>query len=289
MPISRSLLFLAALSTAGFCADRSPEQQTAIDLYHARQNAEAATQFSRLAAKDSANAEAHHYLGLLALRREDHAAARTHHEKAVASAPTNSVYHLRLGDAYLLTGERSGMFAKLGWLKKCKAAYDQAVELDPTNLEARASLAEYYQEVPGFMGGGLDKAYAQADEITKLDSVRGRTVRAGVLGSEKKYAEAFALYDAALAESPGAYRALYGSGRLAAITGERIDDGIKHLTKTLTLALPENSASHAPAHWRLGMLYEKKGDKNSARAAYEAALKADPQFDRAKKALRGLD
>ncbi|MBI3885481.1 MAG: hypothetical protein HY302_07105 [Opitutae bacterium] len=289
MNASRILLFQLVLAVAAAGAPRSADQQAAVELYAARQDAEARTLFARLAAKEPADAEAHHYLGQLALRAEDHAAARLHHEKAVSLAPANSLYHLRLGDAYLLTGEKSGMFSMSGWLKKCKASYDQALALDPANIDARASLLEYYQDVPGFMGGGMEHAYAQADAITKLDSARGRTARAGVLVADKKYSEAFALYDAVLADAPADYRALYGSGRLAAITGQRVTDGIRRLNQCLALPAPENSAGLAALQWRLGMLHEKNGDKAAARVAYEGALKADPKFDRAKKALRALN
>lgn len=289
MPLKRFLLTIVGLVLAAHCAARSLELQAAIDLYHSRQDAAASAQLAKLTAANTSDAEAFHYLGLLALRRADLAAARAHHEKAVALAPANSAFHLGLGDAYLTTGEQSGMFAMAGWLKKCKAAYDKAVELDPANIEARANLVEFYQDVPGFMGGGMDKAYAQADEIIKLDSVRGRTARASVQVAEKKYAEAFATYDSVLVESPADYRALYGFGRLAAITGLRTDDGIRFLEKARTVPPPATSANLAGLHWRLGMLYEKKGDKRSARGAYEGALKVDPRFDRASKALRALN
>jgi Tfp pilus assembly protein PilF len=42
------------------------------------------------------------------------------------------------------------------------------------------------------------------------------------------------------------------------------------------------------AHWRMGMIYEHKGDVAQARRAYEAALKADPDNKEAQKALKKL-
>jgi tetratricopeptide (TPR) repeat protein len=42
------------------------------------------------------------------------------------------------------------------------------------------------------------------------------------------------------------------------------------------------------AHYALGQAYEKKGDKEKAKKAYEAALKYNPQYEQAKEALDKL-
>ena len=49
----------------------------------------------------------------------------------------------------------------------------KAIELDPKNIRARNSAMEFCRQAPGFLGGGMDKAYEQATEIKKLDPVRG--------------------------------------------------------------------------------------------------------------------
>src|SRR5207253_366475 len=104
-------------------------------------------------------------------------------------------------------------------------------------------------------------------EIRKLDAGRGRLAFASLYASEKKYAEAFAELDETLKAAPDDYPALYQVGRLAAVSGERVDRGIAALQKCLTLAPPPNAPGHDAAHWRLGNLWEKKGDKPAARAA----------------------
>jgi len=43
------------------------------------------------------------------------------------------------------------------------------------------------------------------------------------------------------------------------------------------------------AHWRLGMLYEIKGDKAAAKKHYEQALALDPNNDNARKSLEALE
>jgi tetratricopeptide (TPR) repeat protein len=228
------------------------------------------------------------YLGRLALQREDHEKATGHLEKAVALNPMDARHHHRLGDAYGLAARKASFFSQMGLARKCKASYEKAVELDPKSLDARFALLGFYQQAPGIAGGGMDKAHAQAQEIKKLDAGRGRQAIAGLYIVEKKYAEAFAEFDAVLKEKPDDYGALFQSGRLAAISGERLDQGLKALRQCLAQSPPENQPSHAAAHWRIGNILEKQNDKAGARAAYEAALQVDPKFPQAIESLKKL-
>jgi tetratricopeptide (TPR) repeat protein len=210
-------------------------------------------------------------------------------EQAAALAPASSDLQRQLGDAYGFAAQKAGMLSKMGLAKKCKAAYDKAVALDPGNIDARWSVMEYCRQAPGFVGGGMDGAYAQAEEIRKLDPNRGRIALATLYVSEKKMVEAFGLFDEALKEDPASYIALYQLGRLSAMTGQRLDQGIANLRKCLTLAPPPGQPGAAPVNWRIGNILEKKGDKAAAKAAYEAAVAADANFVPAIESLRKLN
>lgn len=210
-------------------------------------------------------------------------------EQAAALAPANSDYQRQLGDAYGFAAQKAGMLSKMGWAKKCKAAYEKAVALDPRNLDARWSVMEYCRQAPGFVGGGMDQAYAQAEEIRKLDANRGRIALATLYVAEKKMVEAFGLFDEALKSDPDNYTTLYQLGRLSAMTGQRLDQGIDNLRKCLTLPQPAGQPGYAPVNWRIGNILEKKGDKAAAKAAYEAAISIDPGFVPALESLRKLD
>ena len=95
-------------------------------------------------------------------------------EKATTLDSTKSEYFLQLGSAYGLSATKAGLFAKVGFAKKCKAAFDKAVELDPTSINARWSVMEFCRQAPGFLGGGRVAAYVQAAAIKRLDPRRGR-------------------------------------------------------------------------------------------------------------------
>ena len=268
---------------------------TALDaarvLYNQRgQSAEAQKAFEALAATDPKNADVNFFLGQLANRRNDPAKALTYFQAAVAAAPTEARHHHGLGDAYGRSAQKAGILSQLGLAKKCVAAYERAVALEPTNLDFRASLFEFYRRAPGIAGGGLDKATAQAEAITKIDAQRGRFAFATLYVGEKKYAEALAQFDEALKTNPDDYTCLYQIGRLAAVTGQYLDRGLTCLRRCLELPIPDslNTPGHAAAHWSIGTILEAKKDLPAARAAYEAAVKLDPQFTPAAAALKKL-
>jgi tetratricopeptide (TPR) repeat protein len=239
-------------------------------------------------AAEPQDAEAHYLLGLALLNQNKGDTAVAPLEKATALAPTNSEYQRALGDAYGVSAQKAGLFSKLGFARKCKAAYDRAVELDPKSVDARVSLMQFCMAAPSIVGGGIDKAYAQAEEIKKLDPAQGRTAYALLYLAEKKYPEALAALDEVLKDTPNDYEALYQLGRLAAITGDRLDRGLATLRQCLTLTPPAGQPPHAAVHWRIGNILEKQGDKAAAKAAYEASLRVDPNFKSAADALKKL-
>jgi tetratricopeptide (TPR) repeat protein len=286
----RRILFVLFASLAvRAAADDSPLKQQITGLFHDKKWSEAQAALEKLTAAEPDNAEAFFYLGESFLYRDQGEPAVPPLEKAVALAPANSDYRRHLGDAYGLSAQQAGFFSKTGWALKCKAAYEKAVELDPKNVTARQSLLEFYRQAPGFAGGGMDLAYAEAAEIQKIDPVRGRLAYAGLYVGEKKYSEAFAIYEEILTTAPDDYAALYQIGRLAAVSGQRLDSGLAALRRCLKMTPPADQPGTAPTNWRLGNILEKKGDKAGARVAYEAALKADPKFAQAIESLKKLD
>lgn len=209
-------------------------------------------------------------------------------EKAVELSPDDGEYHRQLGDAYGLAAQKAGMLGKMSLGRKCLAAYEKAVALEPANLDARSSLMTAYQQAPVMMGGGSGKAWEQAAEIKKLDATRGCIAYAMLYLGEKKYAEAFTELDEALKGGPENYSALYQFGRAAALSGERLDRGIEALQRCLALAPAPGSPGHDAANWRLGNLWEKKGDAKAARTTYQAALAITPGYAHAIDALKKL-
>jgi len=237
-----------------------------------------------------ADAEASYQLGVSLMLQDKHDEAIAHFDKAVALAPDNSEYHRALGDAHGLVAVHASKLHALGHAKKCKAALEKAVALDPNNMQARISLVLFYIHVPGIAGGSDKKGWKQVEEIEKLDPALGWRARVIACMADKRHAEARALLDAKLASDPDCYFTLSQIGRLAYETKTDTDGGIAALQRALQLQLTPDQTSprHARVQYWLGALHERNKDKSSARAAYEAALALSPGMKEAKTALAKL-
>ena len=239
-------------------------------------------------------------------------------ERAVELEPESSARHHWLGRAYLEKLDRVSMFKKLGYSKKVLAQYHRAIELDPDNVDARASLAGYYFNAPGIAGGDDDLGMEQVGEVAKRDAKRGHVLtaeahiakqrpaeaaealraaiaadpadpvpryRLGLLHQgEKSWEAAFEVFETAVGETDDP-RCLYQLGRTAVLSGRRLDVGRRAFERYIA----EGRGKLVPhAHWRLGMIHEKQGRKDLAREEYETALRLDPDNEEARDALKRL-
>src|ERR1700676_2673043 len=106
-------------------------------------------------------------------------------QKAVSLEPGNAQYHLWLGRSYGEKADHSGFLSAAGLAKKVRGEFENAVRLNPNSAEARTDLAEFYLEAPGIVGGGRDKAEAQAKKLAAMDPVKAGWVK-GRLAEKKK-------------------------------------------------------------------------------------------------------
>jgi tetratricopeptide (TPR) repeat protein len=292
-----------------------------IRLYEAREHAAAEAYFEKALAADARDAEALHFLGRLAMIDDKDRDAARLFERAIAIVPDNSVYQMWLGRAYGRQAQRAGALSKMGLAKKTRKAMERAVSLDGANIEAREDLLQYYAQAPGIVGGSMEKAFAQASEIERLDPVRGARARASLYEREKKWADAERTYTALLRDHPTApsvelqlglfyarseqwekafehfegmlrrdpsnLSALFQLGRTGALSGQRLERAAAALRGYLE-AGPERGGSLPPpaaAHFRLGNVLEQSGDRAAAKAEYEETLRLQPDHREAKEAL----
>jgi tetratricopeptide (TPR) repeat protein len=287
MRISGVVLLFIICTSASFALDEAA-YKSAVDLYGKGRPLEAQKAFEALAVANPDNSSIQFYLGRLALQRNDHTQAVQYLERAASLSPGDSRIHLRLGDAYGISAQKAGLFSQLDWARKCREEYEKAVELDPKNIDAHWSLMEYCRQAPSIAGGGLDKALVQAQEIKKLDPARGRLALGDIYTADKKFDLAFNEFDEVLKVEPANYEALFQTGRLAVISGERLEQGLAALRRCLTQVPRPGQPPLAAVHGRIGNILEKQGNKPGARAAYETALTIDHKFSQASESLRRL-
>ena len=84
-----------------------------------------------------------------------------------------SAHHLWLANSIGEQAQHTNKLKQPFMARRIKSEFDKAVELDPTSIDARHGLIQFYSQAPGVMGGSMDKAKEQAREIEKLNAMRG--------------------------------------------------------------------------------------------------------------------
>ncbi|HEV3205398.1 MAG TPA: tetratricopeptide repeat protein [Terriglobales bacterium] len=244
-------------------------------------------------------------------------------EKAVTLQPDNSRYHMWLGRAY---GEKANdvIFFKAASLAgKVRNEFEAAVRLDSNNVDARSDLGEFYLEAPGMVGGGRDKAEAQAQALATLDAGKSHYLNGRIAEKKKDLATAEKEYRAAIEATHGSaltwfnlalfYRhqlrwdamedainhatsaqvdrpeILMESGEILIRSGRNFPAAVRFLRRYLALNSKVEEAPAFKAHYLLGTALEQQGDKQAAAQEYRAALSLAKDFSRAQEALDRLN
>lgn len=264
-----------------------------------------------------------YYLGRIALYDNDDDEGIHRFERAVELEDGNALYHHWLGTAIGGVALRANKFKQPFLARRIRKEWERAVELDPEYVDARISLAGFYAVAPGIMGGGLDKARAQAAEITRRNAMRGAMTRALIAAREKNGAEEEATYQQAITAAPdsaapyfalatayardakaddalaaiGRYAkrhpndawSLYHTGRTAGTTGQQLDRGETALRQFL-MSPPSDAhpSAFAGAHYALGQIARHQGATDAAREHFRAALKLNPNMQAAQRELDSM-
>jgi cytochrome c-type biogenesis protein CcmH/NrfG len=225
-------------------------------------------------------------------------------QKAVSLRPSNSEFHLWLGRAYGEKASRANFLSAAGLAKKVRNEFETAVRLNPGNLEARADLAQFYVEAPGLVGGGKDKAEAQARELATLDPPEAEMIQAWIAEKNKNLPETENHLRAAVNLSKGRAGAWLALAEFYRRTSriDKMQDALEHavsannhnhvlmqaaeiLTRSkrnpsqavelLRQYLSSPTVEDAPAfkaHYLLGTIYEQEGNMTAAAQEYREAL-----------------
>ncbi len=193
------------------------------------------------------------------------------------------------------------------------------MQLSPSSVDARTDLAEFYLEAPGIVGGGQDKARAQAATLARLDPAKAHWVNARIAEKKKDFTNAEHEYRAAIEVSHGDANAwlnlalfykhtgrfdqmegainhaasaqvnhpvvLVDAAETLIRTGRNFPGAIQLLRRYLSSSSTVEEAPAFKAHYLLGTALEKQGDKQAAAQEYRTALSMAKGFSRAQEAL----
>jgi tetratricopeptide (TPR) repeat protein len=322
--IRRSLVvwFAACVLAGAPLSATGSKSDEGVRLFESGKLAEARSALEEAVREDGGDARAASYLGRALLADGEIDRAALWMERSVALEEGNAEYHLWLGRAYGSQAIRASVLKQPALARKVKREFERASKLDPDNLEARFGLIEYYLRAPGLLGGSAKKADEQAREIRKRDALQGYRAfgrlaeqrkdfdqalreygRAAAEFSEKaepaywmgalharnrEYARAFAVYEKLLEKDSGQMAACYQIGSIAVLSGQRLDRGEECLKLYLQRDPKPDEPSLASAHYQLGLLYQKEGNRDLARREYSAALELDSARNDAREALKKI-
>lgn len=283
---------------------------------------------AKLQANDSDDS-AHFYSGLIPLYKRDsknYEVGAKHLEKCIALKPNSSKYYMWLGNIYGQRAGEEGIMKAMGYVGKIRDSYKKAVELDPDNYEARYWLNQFYLQAPGIVGGGADKAKANANDFGKRNLTLSRLLWTDIFLHDKKLDDAYAqLLSIHNFKDPEVIKSGYGNRVAnvinAALTADnaakartyydrfapnfaetepvkhhllgrvyflekKYDEAIRSFEKAIGL----NSYG---SYYRLGMVYQAMNDKTKAIQSYQQYLEAKisrnkEQEEDARKRLKSL-
>ncbi|MBI5424102.1 MAG: tetratricopeptide repeat protein [Opitutae bacterium] len=224
-------------------------------LYAAGRYAEATASFEEIARHEPAAPAVLYHLGKLVLHRRDYPRAVELLARAAQAAPNDAAIALWLGNAHAWSASvAESLGPRVSHGRQALAHYRRAVELDPSSVPARFSLMNFYRHVPALLGGGLNRACAQAAEIDRLDPVAGAHARALLAFHQQNFDAARATLQQLLAKKPAHYAANFLLGRLAVASGRHRDEGRAALERCLQLTPTENDEPHDEARALLAQL-----------------------------------
>ncbi len=291
---------------------------SAKDMLAAGRIDEAITELNGRLSSAPADAESSNLLCRAYFALEDWNRAESSCRKAASLDPDNSRFHLWLGRVYGEKADRANFLAAAGLAGKVRGEFERAVQLNPKDVDARLDLAEFYLAAPGIVGGGEQKARAQAQFIATVNPAREHWVYARIAEQKKDVATAEREYRQYIDLSHGDAEAwlnlalflrrqkrfdemeqaivklsqapmpkldvLVEASQMLYRAGRNYPFATQLLNRYLA-AGPVEAAPAFKAHHQLGMLLEKQGDKAGAAREYRASLALVRNFGMAQQAL----
>jgi tetratricopeptide (TPR) repeat protein len=319
--VALATLRLANIGPA-FAGDGSAALQIAQRQFTAGNYSSAITTLQSAVPQNSNSGEIYFWLARNYYELSDYDNAITNSEKSVELDAKNSLYHQWLGRAYGGKADRERSFSLA---KKVKKEFQEAVRLNPSNIQARRDLQQYDIDAPWIAGGNKDEAREQVEAIAAIDPVEGHLARAVlVLQVQKKPelaedeyrevlkakptrlepyfevafffvrqnrpAEVDSVIRAAAQAGPNDPRLGFYRGVSRVLSGTELPRAEEYL-KSYLASTPDRSdwPSHAAAREWLGRLYEAEGKKIEAAEQYRAALQLEPGRKEARARLQQLE
>lgn len=242
-------------------------------------------------------------------------------EAAVSAAPNQSDNYLWLGRAYGMKAAKANPLSAFSLARKVVAAFEQAVQLNPSNVAAMRDLGEYYVAAPGIVGGGVEKAHQLAAKMMPVSATKAHRLLAEIAEKQgdpakaeaeykhaveaersaeslvdlaqfyqdrKEYDQSTATVQAAMRLDRPRDAAAVDAASILITTNRSLPVAEKLLRDYLESPAQSDAAPVFKVHVQLGDLLLQRGDKDGAAEEYKASISLASGYGPAQHALEGL-
>jgi tetratricopeptide (TPR) repeat protein len=170
---------------------------------------------------------------------------------------------------------------------KAEGFYQQALAAKPDDGRVLRSAATFYSsdsEKKYDLAEKYGLAAAKADETQEAPYIAVAVAYA----AQERWQDLDALMARAQKNIPDDLGAWYQTAKLLLVTGKDLPRAERYFRQYLSMAPEGGEPPWSGAHWRLGLVLEKEGNKAQAVAEIEEAVREEPDFKAAKEDLKRL-
>ncbi len=214
-----------------------------------------------------------------------------------------------------------GLLKKRGLAINMRKAMEHSLVLQPKNVQARKNLINFHLKAPSAVGGSKDKARELIKDIPGLtvaeryvyealinqaendhkaaivnldkalnferENAEALIMKGNIQIEEKAYADAILTFETCTSFHPENMGCHYLIGKVSHVGNIQVASGISAL-ETFISSDYEDKPLMAHAHYRLGEIYARSGDKDAAKKHLENAVSIG-DLEKAKSALNNLN
>jgi Tfp pilus assembly protein PilF len=215
-------------------------------------------------------AEEHFRLGLAYLNSpESSEKAVEHLEKAATLNRSNAEYHFKLADAYARDFSYANILRKPFLAARVRDELELAVRFNPSSIEYREGLIQYYVLAPAILGGSYARAREEANAMSAYDPYFSLLAHANINAEMGDHQRATTLFMRAIAMRPTTWQAYQRFGTYC-INIQEFDLAIRQFKVYVSLR-PDTAASHE----NLASAFVRKRMYDEAIASYLRAFEVD--------------
>lgn len=232
------------------------------------------------------------------------------YEKLIEINPNNAEYQYKYGGAMAMKALEVNKFSAISIIGDAEDAFLEAAKLDKSHIETRWALVELYMQLPGIIGGSMNKSLKYAKELEGISKVDGLLAKGYIYEYDDEPELAERYYKQALQvggsltcfnklttfyenqkQGDKAFKNIeatqekyqrnalhYQIGKVAAEYDIHLEKGEKCLHIYIENYSPEDGVPIAWANYRLAQIYKHQSNREKALKHINLAIKDLPDI-----------